>query len=85
MQTAQQWRKQVRRGEHRAGEAANLRRQAAAMSDEIFDLTCTANRIGLADGWKGTCYEAISGTLRQLRADRMALLARANEIEQPGA
>lgn len=82
---ANQYREQERQREHRAGEAAKLRREAAAMGEEIFDVTCTANRIGLQDGWKGTCYEAICGTLRQMRADRLALLARANEFERPGA
>jgi hypothetical protein len=79
------WRKQVRRGEHRAGEATKLRRQAQEMSESIFDLTCTANRIGEADGWKGTRYEAVSATLRQMRACWQALIARANAMERPGA
>lgn len=82
---ANQHREQERREAHRAGEAMKLRREAAAMGENIADLTCTANRIGEADGWRGACYEAISATLHRLSADRLALLARAKEIERPGA
>lgn len=76
------WRQQMRRHESQVGEAAQLRRQADAMEEDIYDLLATANRIGERDGWTSVRYLAISADIRRLQADQKRLYAQATQLEK---